>query len=122
MYGRSRGPYGGSSGRSVLSAVCGLLAIVLLPVSLVAFWGSVMLTRTDVFVEELQPVATTPQVQEVLADGIVRGVLDAVELQPALENALEDTIRSQASALVASPEVAEAWTAGIRAVHVQFID
>jgi hypothetical protein len=111
----------GGGGRSVLSAVCGLLAIVLLPVSLVGFWASVLLTRTDVFVQELRPVVTKPLVQEALADGIVQGVLGAVDLQPAFEKALEGPIRAQAAALVASPQVAAAWTTAIREVHTQFI-
>jgi hypothetical protein len=101
--------------------VCGLLAIVLLPVSLVGFWASVLLTRTDVFVEELRPVVAKPQVQEALTDGIVQGILGAVDLRPAIEKALEAPIRTQAAALVASPQVASAWTTGIRALHTQFI-
>jgi len=102
--------------------VCGLLAIVLLPVSLVGFWAAVLLTRTDVFVEELRPVVAKPQVQEALTDGLVQGVLGAVDLQPAIEKALEVPLRAQAAALVASPQVADAWTTGIRAVHTQFIN
>jgi hypothetical protein len=102
--------------------VCGLLAIVLLPVSLVGFWAAVLLTRTDVFVEELRPVVAKPQVQEALTNGLVQGVLGAVDLQPAIEKALEVPLRTQAAALVASPQVADAWTTGIRAVHTQFID
>lgn len=112
----------GGGGRSVLSAVCGLLAIVLLPVSLVGFWAAVLLTHTDVFVEELRPVVAKPQVQEALTDGLVQGVLGAVDLQPAIEKALEVPLRAQAAALVASPQVADAWTSGIRAVHTQFIN
>jgi hypothetical protein len=110
-----------SGGRSALSALCGLLAVVLLPVSLVGFWASVLLTRTDVFVQELQPVVSKPQVQQALADGIVGGVLSAVQLQPAIEKALEVPIRAEATRLVASPQVATAWTSAIRAVHTQFI-
>ena len=112
----------GGGGRSVLSAVCGLLAIVLLPVSLVGFWAAVLLTRTDVFVVDLRPVVAKPQVQEALTDGLVQGVLGAVDLQPAIEKALEVPLRAQAAALVASPQVADAWTTGIRAVHTQFIN
>ncbi|GAA2017264.1 hypothetical protein GCM10009740_00860 [Terrabacter terrae] len=110
-----------SGGRSFLSALCGLLAIVLLPVSLVGFWASVMLTRTDVFVDELRPVVSKPQVQQALTDGIVSGVLSAVQLQPAIEKALEVPIRTEAAKLVASPQVATAWTSAVRAVHSQFI-
>jgi hypothetical protein len=111
----------GGLGRSILSGLCGLLAIVLLPVSLVAFWASVMLTRTDVFVDELRPVVSKPLVQEALTDGIVDGILGAVTLRPAIEKALEAPIRAEAEALVASPGVKDAWTEGIRAVHTQLI-
>lgn len=111
----------GGAGRSFLSALCGLLAIVLLPVSLVAFWASVMLTRTDVFVEELQSVVSKPVVQEALTDGIVDGVLGAVRLRPDIEKALEAPIRAEAATLVASPEVKAAWTTAVRAVHTQLI-
>ncbi|NUO92582.1 MAG: hypothetical protein HOQ18_17410 [Dermatophilaceae bacterium] len=113
---RSRG-----AGPSFLSGLCGLLAVVLLPVALVGFWASVMLTRTDVFVDELRPVVSKPQVQEALTDGIVEGVLGAVQLQPAVEKTLEAPIRAEAATIVASPQVASAWATGIRAVHTQFI-
>ncbi|MEW1955629.1 hypothetical protein [Terrabacter sp. NPDC080008] len=110
-----------SGGRSFLSLLCGLLAVVLLPVALVGFWASVLLTRTDVFVQELQPVVAKPQVQQALADGVVNGVLSAVQLQPAIEKALEVPLRTEATQLVASPQVATAWTSALRAVHTQFI-
>ncbi len=54
--------------RPVISLVCGVLAVVLIPLSLVAVWASIMLTRTAVFVDELSPVVRQPQVQEALAD------------------------------------------------------
>ncbi|MER7072652.1 hypothetical protein [Terrabacter sp. NPDC000476] len=111
----------GGAGRSVVSSLCGVLAVVLLPVALVAFWASVLLTRTDVFVEELKPVVSTPQVQEALTDGIVDGVLGAVQLRPAVEQALEGPLRTQAATVVASPQVAAAWTSAIRAVHTQLL-
>ena len=79
--------------RPVISLVCGVLAVVLMPLSLVAVWASIMLTRTDAFVEELSPVVRQPQVQEALADGIVTGVLGAVQLQPAVEQVLEGPLR-----------------------------
>jgi hypothetical protein len=111
----------GGAGSPFLSALCGLLAIVLLPVALVGFWASVMLTRTDVFVEELRPVVSKPQVQEALTDGIVDGVLGLVQLQPAVEKTLEAPIRAEAATIVASPQVTSAWATGISALHTQFI-
>ncbi|MGW5241587.1 hypothetical protein ACWEOW_21860 [Monashia sp. NPDC004114] len=110
-----------SIGRSIGSAVLGVLAILLMPLSLLAFWASTTLTQTDEFVAEMAPVVQTPQVQEALADGIVSGVLGAIQLQPAVEKALEPAIRTKATRIAASPQVAQAWKTGIRGAHTQFL-
>jgi hypothetical protein len=107
--------------RPVISLVCGVLAVVLMPLSLVAVWASIMLTRTDAFVEELSPVVRQPQVQEALADGIVTGVLGAVQLQPAVEQVLEGPLRQVATTVVADPRVATAWSGALRSTHRQFV-
>jgi hypothetical protein len=107
--------------RQVISLVCGVLAVVLMPLSLVAVWASLMLTRTTVFVDELSPVVRQPQVQEALADGIVTSVLGAVQLQPAVEQVLEGPLRQVATTVVADPRVATAWTAALRNTHRQFV-
>jgi hypothetical protein len=102
--------------------VLGVVAIVLLPVTLLAYWASTALTRTDVFVSEMAPVVAKPQVQEALADGIVNGVLSAVQLPAAVEKQLEPAIRAEATRIAASPQVARAWSDGVRAAHTQFVD
>ena len=107
--------------RPVISLVCGVLAVVLLPLSLVAVWASIMLTRTTVFVNELTPVVREPQVQEALADGVVTGVLGTVTLQPAVEQVLEGPLRQVATTVVADPRVATAWAGALRSTHRQFV-
>ena len=109
-------------GRSIGSAMLGFLAIVLMPLSLVAFWASTTLTRTDAFVAEMAPVVQKPQVQDALADGIVTGVLGAIQLRPSVEKALEPAIRKEATRIAASPQVRQAWTAGVRDAHTQLIE
>jgi hypothetical protein len=111
----------GSFFRSLLATVLGLLAVVLLPVGLVAFWASTTLTDTDAFAQELGPVVTQPKVQDALADSVTNGVLDAVRLQPAVERALEPVIRTEATKIVASRAVQSAWTESIRSAHEQFV-
>lgn len=111
----------GSFLRSLLATVLGLLAVVLLPVGLVAFWASTTLTDTDAFAHELSPVVTQPKVQEALADSVTSGVLDAVRLQPTVERALEPVIRTEATKIVASRAVQSAWTESIRSAHEQFV-
>lgn len=107
--------------RPVISLVCGVLAVVLLPLSLVAVWASIMLTRTTVFVDELTPVVREPQVQEALADRVVTGVLGAVTLQPAVEQVLEGPLRQVATTVVADPRVATVWAGALRSTHRQFV-
>jgi hypothetical protein len=107
--------------RTVASMVLGVLAVVLLPVALASYWAGTTLTDTNAFVDELSPVASQPKVQEALADGVVQGVLDAVDLQPAVEKALEPVIRNEATAIVASPEVQATWDESIRTAHAQFV-
>lgn len=107
--------------RPVISLVCGVLAVVLMPLSLLAVWASLMLTRTNVFVDELSPVVRQPQVQQALADGIVTNVLGAVQLQPAVEQVVEGPLRQLATTVVADPRVATAWTTALRNTHRQFV-
>ena len=107
--------------RPAASLVCGVLAVVMMPLSLVAVWASIMLTRTTVFVNELSPVVRQPQVQGALADGVVTSVLGAVPLQPAVEKVLEGPLREVATAVVADPRVATAWSGALRSTHRQLV-
>ena len=107
--------------RPVTSLVCGVLAVVLMPLSLVAVWASIMLTRTTVFVNELSPVVRQPQVQGALAEGVVTSVLGALTLQPAVEQVLESPLRQVAATVVADPRVATAWSGALRSTHRQFV-
>jgi hypothetical protein len=107
--------------RPVASLVCGVLAVVLMPLSLVAVWASIMLTRTTVFVNELSPVVRQPQVQGALAEGVVTSVLGALTLQPAVEQVLEGPLRQVAATVVADPRVATAWSGALRSTHRQFV-
>lgn len=109
------------AGRSFVSALLGVVAIVLMPLSLLAYWASTTLTDTNAFVAEVAPVVEKPQVQQALADGIVSGVLDSIQLQPAIEKALEPAIAQEATRIVASPQVAHAWSEGLRGAHTQFV-
>ncbi|WP_323097337.1 hypothetical protein [Intrasporangium sp. YIM S08009] len=107
--------------RSLVATLLGLLAVVLLPVGLVAFWASTTLTDTDAFAQELGPVVTQPKVQDALADSVTTGVLGAIDLRPAAETALEPIIRTEATKIVASQAVERAWTASVRSAHEQFV-
>lgn len=107
--------------RPVISLVCGVLAVVLLPLSLVAVWATVMLTRSPAFVDAMSPVVRQPQVQDALTERIVTGVLGSTGLQPAVTQALEDPLRQVARSVVVDPRVATAWTGALGVTHRQLV-
>lgn len=111
----------GSPAGSVLSGVCGVLSALLVPIAIVAVWASVMLTRTDVFVDEMSPVLSKPEVQQALTDGVTRGVLDRLALRPAIESAVSEPLGTAVANLVASPQVEAAWTTALGSAHRQLL-
>ncbi|MCU1537524.1 MAG: integral rane protein [Humibacillus sp.] len=107
--------------RPVISLVCGVLAVVLMPLSLLAVWATVMLTRTPAFVDAMSPVVRQPQVQDAVVEGIVTGVLGSSGLQPAIAGAVEEPLRQVARSVVTDPRVATAWTGALGVTHRQLV-
>jgi hypothetical protein len=105
----------------LLGALLGLLSVVLLPVALVALWVSLMLTRTEVFVDEVRPLISTPAVQGALTEGVVEGVLSQLPLTPAAKQLAEPLIRELAASVVASPEMETVWATSMNSLHEQFV-
>lgn len=108
------------SGSPVLSGLLGLISVVLLPLALVSLWVSVMLTRTDVFVQEVRPLITTPGVQNALAQGVVDGVLGQVQLTPAAQQLVEPLVREAATRVIQSPQMVPVWEDSMAALHEEF--
>jgi hypothetical protein len=105
----------------LLGALLGLLSVVLLPVALVALWVSLMLTRTEVFVDEVRPLISTPAVQGALTEGVVEGVLSQLPLTPAAKQLAEPLVRELAASVVASPEMETVWATSMNSLHEQFV-
>ena len=105
----------------LLGVLLGLLSVVLLPVALVALWVSLMLTRTEVFVDEVRPLISSPAVQGALTEGVVEGVLSQLPLTPAAKQLAEPLIRELAASVVASPEMEPVWATSMNSLHEQFV-
>lgn len=105
----------------LLGVLLGLLSVVLLPVALVALWVSLMLTRTEVFVDEVRPLISSPAVQGALTEGVVEGVLSQLPLTPAAKQLAEPLIRELAASVVASPEMETVWATSMNSLHEQFV-
>lgn len=107
--------------RPVLSGLLAVLAVVLLPVALVALWVSVMLTRTDAFVDEVRPLISTPAVQNALTEAVVDGVLVQLDLAPPVQKAVEPPIREAAARVIESPQMAAVWATSMTTLHREFV-
>lgn len=67
-------------GRSILSAVLIVLALLLAPLSVVASFARTQLTDTDAFVATFAPLADDPAVQATIRDAVVQAINDSVDI------------------------------------------
>ncbi|MFK4835326.1 hypothetical protein ACI3KY_06320 [Microbacterium sp. ZW T2_14] len=82
----------GSRWRAFLSALCIVIATILVPVSIVASWARVELVDETRFVETFAPLAEDPQVQAMVADQVTVAIEDSLNLET-LTNDLFDGIQ-----------------------------
>lgn len=66
--------------RGVLSALCIVIAAILVPVSIVGGWARVQLVDEARFVETFGPLADDPQVQGLIADQVTMAIDDSIDL------------------------------------------
>lgn len=71
----------GSRWRAFLSALCIVIATILVPVSIVAAWARVELVDETRFVETFAPLADDPQVQALVADQVTTAIEDSIDLE-----------------------------------------
>ena len=107
--------------RSLVSALAGLLAVVLLPVALLVAWVSSVGTDTDRFVTEMRPVASSPEVRDALTDRTIAGVQAQLNLSDGAAQQLEPPLRELVASVLATPEVERAWASGVRTAHGELV-
>lgn len=126
------------------SALCIVIAAILVPVSIVTAWAHVQLVDEDSFVATLAPLASDVEVQSMIVDetmdaitaqvdfaALTSSVIDGVatlDLPPAAVAALrlleqpaadglEGLVDRAVTRVVTSPAFAEVWTTATRAAH-----
>lgn len=107
--------------RSTLAGALGVLAVILLPVALVAAWVTDFSTDTDRFVRELRPIAANERVQAAITTHIVDTVQAELALPAPVAQQIERPLIDLVAPLVARPEVEQAWAAGLRSAHDGFV-
>ncbi|MDZ8171327.1 hypothetical protein [Microbacterium xanthum] len=79
--------------RALISAVCIVLAGILVPVSVVGTWARAELVSEDAFVQTFGPLADDPDVQQLVIDQASAAVNDAVDVA-GLTNDVIDGVQS----------------------------
>ncbi len=141
---RSREPADGARWRAFLSALCIVIAAILVPVSIAGAWARVQLVDEDSFVETLAPLVDDPAVQSMiidqtmtaidaqvdftdLTDTVFDGITDlgvgpraaaALDLlrQPAAD-ALTGLVESTVTTVVHGDAFSDIWATTVRGAH-----
>lgn len=134
----------GSRWRAFLSALCIVIATILVPVSIVAAWARVELVDETRFVETFAPLADDPSVQALVADQVTTAIEDSIDLEgitndlfdglqqlelppralaaldllraPAVQG-LQGLVDTTVTRLVQSDAFADVWETALRASH-----
>ncbi|WP_280803513.1 hypothetical protein [Aurantimicrobium minutum] len=69
-----------NAGRAWISAVLLIVAMVLTPVAIVAHWATSEVTNTERFVSTLSPLASNPEVQQVIIDEVTGLITEQVDI------------------------------------------
>lgn len=134
----------GNRWRAFLSALCIVIATILVPVSIVASWARVELVDETRFVETFAPLADDPEVQALVADQVTTAIEDSLDLEgltndlfdgiqqldlppralaaldllraPAVQG-LQNLVDTTVTRLVESDAFADVWETALRASH-----
>ncbi|MFD4959247.1 hypothetical protein [Microbacterium sp. NPDC058389] len=134
----------GSRWRAFLSALCIVIASILVPVSIVSAWARVELVDETRFVETFAPLADDPQVQALVVDQVTTAIEDSVDIEgitndlfdgleqldlppralaalnllrePAIQG-VQGLIDTTVTKLVQSDAFADVWETALRASH-----
>jgi hypothetical protein len=130
--------------RTVLSAICIVVAAILVPVSIVGAWARVQLVEEDAFVNTLAPLVDDPSVQALIIDETMSGITAQVNfsqltgsvfdgiadlglppravqalglLQAPAADGLENLVTQTVTRVVESDAFADVWATATRAAH-----
>lgn len=134
----------GSRWRAVASAVCIVIAAILVPVSIAGAWARVQLVDEDAFVQTLAPLVDDESVQGLIIDesmdairaqvdftAVTASVIDGVKdlgvgprasaaldlLQQPAADALEGLVSSTVTTVVQSDAFSDIWATAVRGAH-----
>lgn len=78
--------------RAWISALCIVVASILVPVSIVTAWGRAQLVEEDTFVATLAPLASDPAVQKMIIDETTAAITDQVDFAAITSTAIDGIV------------------------------
>lgn len=140
----SPAPRSSSRWRAVVSAICIVVAAILVPISIVTAWARVQLVEEEAFVATLAPLADDPAVQALVSDETMDAINAQVDfdqltsdvftgiadlgvpprvaqlldlLQAPAADGLENLVDGAVTRVVESDAFADVWATATRAAH-----
>jgi hypothetical protein len=109
--------------RTLAATACGLLAAVLLPLSILAAWVDGVVTDTDRYVETVAPLAEDEVVKAAAAKQLERETLRLIASSgvPVPQNLVEGLVHRAVERVVDSPAFRTAWVRANRTAHRQLV-
>lgn len=134
----------GSRGRAFASALCIVVATILVPISIVGAWTRVQLVEEDAFVATLAPLVDDPAVQNLVIDETMGAINEQVDfaqltasvfdgiadlglppravqalglLQAPAADGLESLVNQTVTSVVESDAFSDVWATATRAAH-----
>jgi hypothetical protein len=134
--------------RTMVAALCIVVACVLAPLSVVAIWTRNQVTNTDRYVATVSPLASDPAIQAAITDQITAQVFTYIDVQGLtsqavdaltdqglrpevatqlqafavpIANGVQSFTRSQVARVVASDAFADAWVQANRVAHAELV-
>ena len=74
--------------RTIAAGLCLAIATVLLPFSMLSYWGQKTLTDTEQFVATVQPLASEPEIIDAIATTVTTALTKDLNLEAQVENLL----------------------------------
>jgi hypothetical protein len=107
--------------RTVLAGLVGLLAAVLLPLSLLSVWVHGVVSDTDTYVDTVTPLADDEIVQAAAVEELDRATVQLLESAGVAPPGVGILVHAVVRRVVASPVFRTAWIAANRTAHDQLV-
>ncbi len=85
----------GGSGRRAVAAICVVLAVVLTTPAALAYWGQRTLNDSQRYLDTVQPLVDSPEVQDAIATTVTNAIQQQVDVEALLNQAFAGVIQDR---------------------------